>query len=75
MPKAILEFNLPEEQDEFELASNTGKYYSVLWDLDQYMRNKIKYTSDDTPELYREAIQMVRDEFWRLMDDHNIKLD
>ena len=75
MPKATLEYNLPEEQDEFELAANAGKYYSVLWDIDQYMRNKVKYASDDTPELYREAIQMVRDELWKLLNENNIDLN
>lgn len=73
--EAIIKFNLPEEQDEFDNFNNAGKYYSVLWDIDQYMRNKVKYASDDTPELYREAIQMVRDEFWKLMKEHNIDLD
>jgi hypothetical protein len=75
MPKAIIEFNLPEEQEEFNNFNNTGKYYSALWDIDQYMRNKIKYASDDTPELYREAIQMVRDEFWKIMKEYNLDLN
>jgi molecular chaperone GrpE (heat shock protein) len=75
MPKGILEFNLPEEQDEFELANNAGKYYSVIWDIDQYMRNQIKYASDDTPELYREIIQMVRDELYNILETNNLNLD
>jgi hypothetical protein len=77
MPKATLTYDLdqPEDQQEFDLVNNARKYYSVLWDIDQYMRNQIKYSSDDTPELYRETIQMVRDEFWKLMESHNIDLD
>ena len=75
MPKITVEFNLPEDQSEFDDFNNAGKYYSVLWDVDQYMRNKVKYASDDTPELYREAIQMVRDELWKLLNENNISLD
>jgi len=33
--KAKLEFDLPEEQSEFMLAANAGKYASVLWDVEQ----------------------------------------
>jgi hypothetical protein len=73
--KAILEFDLPEEQDDHKLAVNAGKYYSVLWELDQYMRNQIKYATADTPELYSEAIQMVRDELWNLLNHNNLNLD
>jgi hypothetical protein len=39
------------------------------------MRNQIKYASDDTPELYSEAIQMVRDELWSILNSSNINLD
>lgn len=75
MPKVTIEYNLPEEQDEFDQTNNAEKYYAVLWDIDQYMRNKVKYASDDTPPLYQEAIQMVRDEFWRLMREYNLDLN
>jgi molecular chaperone GrpE (heat shock protein) len=75
MPEAILKYNLPEEQDDFELAANARKYYSILWDIDNYMRARIKYASEDTPEIYSEAIQMVRDELWSLMNQHNLDLN
>lgn len=35
MPKAIIEFNLPEENDDYELAVNASKMYCILWDLRQ----------------------------------------
>jgi hypothetical protein len=75
MPKVTVEYDLPEEQSEFNDFNNAGKYYSVLWDIDQYMRDKVKYASDDTPELYKEAIQMVRDEFWKIMKEYNLDLN
>jgi hypothetical protein len=75
MPKVTIEYNFPEEKDEFDQTNNAAKYYAVLWDIDQYMRNKVKYASDGTPSLYREAIQMVRDEFWRLMHEYNLDLN
>ena len=75
MPEAILKFNLPEEQSEFDITSNAGKYYSVLWDLDQYLRNFIKYPSDREDPILTDTMAKVRDELWRLMKEHNLDLD
>jgi hypothetical protein len=71
--KAILEFSLPEEEDEHSLAVNARKYYTVLWDIDQQLRNKIKYSnaSDDTIAAYEET----RDLLWELLNDKGLDLD
>lgn len=73
--KGILEFNLPEEQSEFDLANNASKYYSVLWDLDQYLRNFVKYPSDREDPILTDTMAKVRDELWKLMNEHNLNLD
>jgi len=54
--KAILEFNLPEDREAFEIASKAMDWALLAWDIDQFMRNKIKYEQD------RDGIlQLVRD--------------
>ena len=75
MPKITVEYNLPEEQDEFDTANNAGKYYSVLWDLDQYLRNFVKYPSDREDPILTDTMAKVRDELWKLMKEHNLDLD
>ena len=65
--EAILKFNLPEEQDEFELANNGGKFYTVLWELDQYLRNKVKYPAEDAHNEYTNAMDEVRTELWKVL--------
>jgi hypothetical protein len=75
MPEAILKYNLPEEQDDFELAANAGKYYSILWDLDQYLRNFVKYPSDREDPIMTDTMAKVRDELWKLMNEHNLDLN
>ena len=77
MPKAILEYNLdlPEDLEEFELANNARKFHSILWDLDQFLRRKAKYASDNTTEEQIAAYYELRDELYKLMDEHNITLD
>jgi hypothetical protein len=75
MPEAILKFNLPEEQSEFDITSNAGKYYSVLWDLDQYLRNFIKYPSDREDPILTDTMDMVRKELHKLMASYHIDFD
>ena len=57
--KAILEFDLPEEQVEFNLAVNGNKWSFVAWKVDQELRSKIKYSESITEE-QRDIYQEVR---------------
>ncbi len=41
--KAILEFELPLEKDEFDAASKGMDWAHVAWDIDQLLRKKLKY--------------------------------
>ncbi len=41
--KAIIEFTLPEDQDNYETANNAMKWRNVVEDLDGYLRNDLKY--------------------------------
>ena len=70
--KATLTFNIPEEQEEFDIASNAHKFYSVISEFDNFLRNKIKYT--DLPEEQYLIYKTIRQEFWNKLDTQNIKL-
>jgi hypothetical protein len=65
MPKVTIEFNLPEEQSEFDNATNGDKYLSVLYNLDCQLRNWIKW--DSYPEEWKNKfmaaviLQHIRD--------------
>ena len=41
--KAILEFYLPEDKEEFDAASRGMDWALVAWEIDQLLRNKLKY--------------------------------
>jgi len=73
--KAILEFNLPDDQQEFNLANNGLNFWSVLWELDQDLRAKTKYAPDDLPQDKYDAYQEVRDKLYELMSESNITFD
>lgn len=63
--KATLKFNLPEENDEYYMAVNGNKFQLVLWDLDQYLRNEIKYND-------KEELQPIRNKIYELMEDYQL---
>ena len=63
MPEAILKFDLPDENNEFEMASRANDLHTIIWDLDQELRKKVKYSEEDT-EKEREIIDKIRTELW-----------
>jgi hypothetical protein len=69
--KATLSFNLPEEEDDFELASNANKLLCVLHELDQELRAEVKY-HDDLTEERRKAFEYVRDRIFEIAKAYNI---
>ena len=73
--KAILEFNLPDDQQDFDLATSGLKFWSVLWELDQSLRSKTKYAPDSLPQDKYDAYQEIRDELRELMSDNNLSFD
>ena len=71
--KAILEFNLPEDQPEFNTAIKGGDWKHVCWQMDQYLRQRVKYDEGITKEQL-EAYEDMRGEFWRMMKENNVDL-
>ena len=73
--KAILEFNLPDDQQEYDLANSGLSFWNVLWELDQELRTKTKYASDDLSKDKYDAYQEIRDLLHELMSENNVNLD
>jgi hypothetical protein len=62
--KAILEFNLPEEQEEHRLALNGCKYNCVIIDTLNHIRSKLKYQNlpTKTQKIYEELREFILSE-------------
>jgi len=73
--KAILEFNLPDDQQEYDLANSGLSFWNVLWELDQELRTKTKYASDDLSKDKYDAYQEIRDKLYELMNENNVNLE
>ena len=71
--QGILTFNLPEEQNAFEIAVKSMDWALVAWDLDQWLRGNLKdghkfKTAD-------EVLEAVRAELRRILDAYNLTLE
>ena len=73
--KAILEFKLPDDHKEFNLANNALNFWTVLWELDQNLRAKTKYAPDDLPQDKYDAYEEIRDKLRELMSESNVNFD
>ena len=41
--RAILEFNLPEDKDDYTFASRGGDYWRCLWDFSEWLWDEITH--------------------------------
>ena len=73
--KAILEFDLPEDGDDFKKAANANELSLVLWDLDQWLRSNTKYAPDGMSADTYNAYQDCRDKLTALLNEYNVNFD
>ena len=74
--KAILEFNLPEDSHEFDMATQGLNMHSVLWEMDQWLRAQYKYMPDsEYSEDKYETYQKCREHLRELMFENGVKFD
>ena len=68
--KAILEFNLPEDTQDFELAIKGGYLSFIISDFDQKLRAMEKY--EDTDVI---TIESARNILREIMEQYDITFD
>lgn len=73
MPKATLTYNLPEENEEFNLACRSTKYHSVIWDILQLFRSKLKY--EDLKDEEYDLLSSVSDSVYDIINEAGISED
>ncbi len=67
--KATLEFNLPDEQEEFNQATKASAYISVLCDYANALRSVYKYSQNEDEV---DAANKWAEKFWEICRNHNI---
>jgi hypothetical protein len=70
--KAILEFNLPDDQSNFDLALQSANMYSSLHEIEQEIRRLWKY--EELSEEQFKIVEQIRDKFNEILIENNINL-
>ena len=61
------EFNLPEDQHEFDLQTRASAMYSALWQISERLRSELKHAETPmNPEQFREY-------FWEVVRDYDLE--
>ena len=66
--KAILEFELPADRENFDASTKGMDWALLVWHIDQFIRNKIKYEQDRDG-----VLQLVRNELRHKMEESGLQ--
>lgn len=67
MSKAILEFNLPEDKQNFDVAKDAWDILWVITDLNEWLRNEQKFQNRE-----KITITEIRNKIQELADEHGV---
>ena len=70
--KATIEFNLPEDKYEYDLANKSSSLLSCLMEFEQEIRKIYKY--EDLKENQLEIVEKIREKYYEILQDNEINL-
>ena len=73
--KAILEFDLPEDTEDYRMHTQASGMYIALHDIQQFLRQKTKYADDDVSDEALNAYEECREYFNQVLDDNDVSLE
>ncbi len=72
--KATLTFTLPEDIAELKMALEAQDWVLVMWDLDQWLRGQVKYsTTDNAWDV--DTLEAVREELHDILREWNLDME
>jgi len=71
--KAILEFNLPDDQIDFEDAANGQKWSLAMWELDNWLRSQTKHPPEGMSDDTWKALDDTREKLYEIMTENALK--
>lgn len=70
MSNVTFNYNLPEDDVDYQMHINAKNYYLALWDLSQQIRQWYKYEDKESIE-----IEKLSNKFWEILEDNKADLD
>ena len=75
--KANLEYDLPEDQEQFNVASKGMDWALLAWDIDQSIRSLLKYGTpphhSKTEQTADESLEHLRDQIHDIMEERGLQ--
>lgn len=75
--RVTIQFELPQDEDEFEDCIRAQDYKFVLYDLNEWLRRFVKHGMDESgTELSAEALDIydrVQTKLWDFSQDRNVQ--
>jgi len=65
-----LEFNLPEQKEEYQVCIEGGACHSAIWDMLNHLRSKLKY--EELDERDRIIYEQIQSKFFDCLKDNNL---
>jgi hypothetical protein len=73
--KAILEFELPEDKQDFDFATQGSDWWNVCWQMDQWLRGQTKHSPDSMSDDTYKALEECRDKLRELITNNGLDID
>lgn len=70
MPKLILEYQMPEDKSDYEMALNASKYAGIINEFKNELRQKIKYESDSLSDAELKVYEDIRTRLHQIIIDN-----
>jgi len=71
--KAILEFNLPEDNKEFLTATDAGGWKAVVDMVAKHLRDQLKYSDLSAESVH--ALTVTRELLYTALEENNLRLE
>lgn len=72
MSRVTLDFVMPEDKADLQLAMRGPAYQCAIGDMLDYLRSEIKYNDTKYSEKELELLEAVRTKFWEILNDNDV---
>ena len=72
--EAILKFNLPDDQEDFNIALDGGKWALSMWELNNWLRSQIKHPPEGMSDDTYKAFEETRDKLYEILNENQLRL-
>jgi hypothetical protein len=73
--KATLEFNLPDDRQDYDVANAGMQMWHVLWDYKEYLHSLVKYRPNSRSDETQTVLQIAYDVLLDQLADYHVNLD